>query len=397
MQMPASEAVREELELPPGFETIYAAHYDFLWRCARRLGVDPGEVEDVVQDSFVIALRRFEDFDPRQRGRASSWLFAILRNVIRNRRRGDRRRAARLETYAASPGIPTRAPAADTEAGLAGALLDEFLATLDADKREAFVLAELEGMSGPELARVLGINRNTASSRLRAARQAFARHFDEPRERAAKLREVAGRERAPSEARARGLPAIALAAGYGAAAPAALGVGAGLLGSKLLAGLIVLGSTLGAALVIHQAPEPEPTSASPTSAPPQATLASSRAPKPRRAPSPETIAEAAEPAPAEPTAAAEPTRKRTGPTQLERLGEARQALLDGAPGRALELVGRQTFETSLEGRRIALELAALCKLERHAEVRERVQAWRAAHPGDPIAARLDEACPGTSQ
>ncbi|HVI02411.1 MAG TPA: sigma-70 region 4 domain-containing protein, partial [Enhygromyxa sp.] len=48
------------------------------------------------------------------------------------------------------------------------------------DKRAAFVLAEIEGMTGPEVADALELNVNTANSRVRAARQAFVRYFDEP-------------------------------------------------------------------------------------------------------------------------------------------------------------------------------------------------------------------------
>jgi RNA polymerase sigma-70 factor (ECF subfamily) len=53
------------------------------------------------------------------------------------------------------------------------ALAQRALDALDADKREVFVLAEVEQMSAPEIAEVLGIPVNTVYSRLRAARQAF--------------------------------------------------------------------------------------------------------------------------------------------------------------------------------------------------------------------------------
>ena len=49
-----------------------------------------------------------------------------------------------------------------------------FLRGLDADKRDVFELVELEGESVADVARSLGINLNTAYSRLRLARQAFA-------------------------------------------------------------------------------------------------------------------------------------------------------------------------------------------------------------------------------
>jgi RNA polymerase sigma-70 factor (ECF subfamily) len=53
-------------------------------------------------------------------------------------------------------------------------LVDAFLASLDADKRNVFILAELEQMSAPEIASALSVKLNTVYSRLRAARQAFS-------------------------------------------------------------------------------------------------------------------------------------------------------------------------------------------------------------------------------
>ena len=136
------------------FAALYAAHYDFLWRCALRMGTPAADVDDLVQECFVVALRRFDRFDPQAGARASTWLFAILRNVQRNHARSLRRRAARLEliSRSASEQAPNGADAA-----LAGRLLDDFLTTLDEDKRAAFVLAEIEGLTGPEIAERTGL------------------------------------------------------------------------------------------------------------------------------------------------------------------------------------------------------------------------------------------------
>lgn len=53
------------------------------------------------------------------------------------------------------------------------------LARLDDDKREMFVLAEFEGLSVPEIATILELKVNTAYSRLRLAREAFEKAFEE--------------------------------------------------------------------------------------------------------------------------------------------------------------------------------------------------------------------------
>jgi RNA polymerase sigma-70 factor (ECF subfamily) len=66
-------------------------------------------------------------------------------------------------------------PELDAERREAASFVRAFLDRLDAEKRDVFELVEIEGMAVPEVAQILGINLNTAYSRLRLARQAFAR------------------------------------------------------------------------------------------------------------------------------------------------------------------------------------------------------------------------------
>ena len=150
---------------------VYETHFDFVWRSARRLGVLSLHVDDVVQEVFLVVHRRLSEFE----GRSSlkTWLFAITRRIVRDHRRSARRKPA--EPLGAIEPIDASAPGADAqlahdqEARLLHAMLDE----LDEDKREVFVLAELEQMSGPEIAEALDVNLNTVYARLRAARTAF--------------------------------------------------------------------------------------------------------------------------------------------------------------------------------------------------------------------------------
>ncbi len=80
----------------------------------------------------------------------------------------------------ASIAATSMGPVEQCEKAEAARLLRALLETLDEDKREVFVLAELEQMSVPEIAAALELNVNTTHSRLRAARrgfeQALARH-----------------------------------------------------------------------------------------------------------------------------------------------------------------------------------------------------------------------------
>jgi hypothetical protein len=63
-------------------------------------------------------------------------------------------------------------------------LLDQILAGLSWDLRTVFVMYEIEGMSSPEIAEVLGISRGTVASRLRLGREAFQRSLHRHRARA---------------------------------------------------------------------------------------------------------------------------------------------------------------------------------------------------------------------
>jgi RNA polymerase sigma-70 factor (ECF subfamily) len=168
-----SEAVLTE------FEALYEAQADFVWRNARRLGVWPAALDDVVQDVFLVAYRRFSELEQPESTRA--WMFGILIRVVRDYRRKLRRKDPHKRSTAP---IVDPDELADTRAGNPQKaveqadvvrLLQLMLIELDDAKREVFVLAELEEMTEREISEVLGENANTVHSRLRAARRDFDR------------------------------------------------------------------------------------------------------------------------------------------------------------------------------------------------------------------------------
>ncbi|MEM6789573.1 MAG: sigma-70 family RNA polymerase sigma factor [Myxococcota bacterium] len=172
---------RARPEAAPSFEAIYDAHVDFVWRSVCRLGVRPANREDVVQEVFLVVHRRRSDFE----GRSSlqTWLYGITLGVCRNHRRRQRRKhldhgdeaAAQLETVAtASAAHPDRMAERAEAMQRVQAILDE----LDDDKREMFVMAELEQMRGTEIAAARGLNLNTVYARIKSAKKAFQRAFD---------------------------------------------------------------------------------------------------------------------------------------------------------------------------------------------------------------------------
>ena len=72
---------------PDEIERFYEEHVDGLYAFVfYRLGRDPTLAEDVVQETFLEAMRRSGDFDPA-RGGARAWLCTLSRNVIRRHRK----------------------------------------------------------------------------------------------------------------------------------------------------------------------------------------------------------------------------------------------------------------------------------------------------------------------
>jgi RNA polymerase sigma-70 factor, ECF subfamily len=153
---------------------IYRAHHAFVWRTLYHFGLRGDEVGDSVQDVFLVVHRRLEDFDGRTPIR--NWLYGIARRVASDARKRGQRRATHLRL------VPDPSSQADErrlhEQASAARLVDRFLELLDDDKREVFVLAEVEGMTAPEIAEILGVNVNTIYARLRAARLRFQREVD---------------------------------------------------------------------------------------------------------------------------------------------------------------------------------------------------------------------------
>ncbi|PRQ03252.1 RNA polymerase sigma factor CnrH [Enhygromyxa salina] len=148
------------------FDLVYRREMGFVWRVLRYHGVPPSAVEDAVQDVFMVVYRRWQDWDQDRSLR--SWLFGIARRVAATSRRGASRHQRKL---AAVP-EPAAATSLDEQAADRETLrrLALVLEQLDHKLAAVFMLADIEGLSAPEIARELGVNLNTVYWRLRSAR-----------------------------------------------------------------------------------------------------------------------------------------------------------------------------------------------------------------------------------
>jgi RNA polymerase sigma-70 factor (ECF subfamily) len=142
-------------------------HGVFVWRTLRRLGVREADVDDVCQEVFVVVNRKLVEFEPR--ASLKSWLYGIcVRAAAGHRRKAQVRRE--VPTESPEQGATARGPDASLESRQGLALLDRALDALDEDKREVFVLYEIEEMGMSEVAAILACPLQTAYSRHTAAR-----------------------------------------------------------------------------------------------------------------------------------------------------------------------------------------------------------------------------------
>ena len=161
----------------PSFEVIYDEHFDLVFRNIRRLGVPDAQVDDAVQEVFLVVYRRLGQFE----GRSSlkTWIFSIVMRVASDHRRSIRRKSPHVRSPESSVEADeiaddrNESPHERLERREGVELLHRLLDELDDDKRMVLVLAELEALTVPEIADALRENVNTIYARLRTARRDF--------------------------------------------------------------------------------------------------------------------------------------------------------------------------------------------------------------------------------
>jgi RNA polymerase sigma-70 factor, ECF subfamily len=153
------------------FEKLALPLLDPLYNFARWLSGDPDEARDLVQETFVKALRALGSFEEGTNFRA--WMFRILRNTFLTSRTGLARRLteqedeAGLDEAVVAPDNPELAVIrrADTE------MVQQAIAKLAPAFREVLLLADIEEMKYQEVAEALGVPIGTVMSRLSRARK----------------------------------------------------------------------------------------------------------------------------------------------------------------------------------------------------------------------------------
>ena len=151
-------------------------HHGFVWRLLCRLGVPESDADDAAQHVFLTAAGMLGEV-PTER---EQWLLTdITRKIAANARRKSTRRAELGLTpmHEDMPAALAREQSHEEQLDQRTALsrLDDLLASMPDEQREAFSLFELENMSIDQVAELLEVPRGTVASRIRLARERIAR------------------------------------------------------------------------------------------------------------------------------------------------------------------------------------------------------------------------------
>jgi RNA polymerase sigma-70 factor (ECF subfamily) len=185
-------------------EDLIGRHQRRVYRFGLKMCRDPEDAKDVLQETLLAAARTVKDF--RGASSVSTWLYTIARSFCIKKRRRSKFAPEQEESLdSPAPGLearqvvdPSRSPEDDLAGRQVEIALERAISGLDPMYREVLVLRDVEGLTAPEVAEVMGLTVEAVKSRLHRARVA--------------VREaVAPLLAAPAQAAADGAPATAAA------------------------------------------------------------------------------------------------------------------------------------------------------------------------------------------
>jgi RNA polymerase sigma factor (sigma-70 family) len=147
---------------PDALSALIRRYVDIVYAAAVRLTGEPGMADDVTQAVFILLARKAKSL--RSHTIIAGWLVVVTRQVARTAIRGRSRRhhheraAARSEVAPMTPG--------DSESDELSRILDQALARLRSEERDAIVLRYLQALSLADVGRALGISEEAARKRV---------------------------------------------------------------------------------------------------------------------------------------------------------------------------------------------------------------------------------------
>lgn len=152
-------------------------HQGEVYRFGLRMCRDPEDAKDVLQETLLAMARGVRDF--RGASSISTWAYAIARShCIKKRRKREGAPAEHLPldeaegSEARAVAAPERGPEQTLEGKQIEQALEQAIDALDPAYREVLVLRDVEGLTAPEVAEVLGLTVQAVKSRLHRARLA---------------------------------------------------------------------------------------------------------------------------------------------------------------------------------------------------------------------------------
>jgi len=165
-------------ETPRDFREVYESRFHDVLRWIRAMGGRDEDLDDLAQEVFIIVRRKLEGFDGQN---LNGWLYRITQRTVRDYRRAAwfrnllaRRRIPDHEGALLKLVEPGRGPEAEQELREAQTSLRIILERMREKHRTAFVLFEIEGYTGEEIAELQGAPVATIFTRLYHARREFA-------------------------------------------------------------------------------------------------------------------------------------------------------------------------------------------------------------------------------
>jgi len=155
------------------FEQLAMPLFDRLYNFAHWLTRNREEAEDLVQETYVKALKGFSSFEPGTNFKA--WIFRILRNTFLTSRTGLKAATVPLDLQDNDAALPVENETPETILidRTSERIMQEAIAELPVPFREILLLCEVEEMSYQDIAATLAIPMGTVMSRLSRARRAL--------------------------------------------------------------------------------------------------------------------------------------------------------------------------------------------------------------------------------
>ena len=155
-----------------GFERLYRAHVETVYRYAFSITGNASDAEDVTQTTFLNAYRAYEAGERPRAG--ENWLVTIAQNVCRQRARNSARRpreVAFTEEIAEAPAPSSDAPTA--------ADIRRAVRHLPADEQTVIAMRELQGRTNAEIANAIGLTTAATERLLFRARRSLREQLTE--------------------------------------------------------------------------------------------------------------------------------------------------------------------------------------------------------------------------